>query len=198
MRILIADDDAVSRLELEALLSRHGHEVVAVADGSEAWDALQGAGPPQLAILDWMMEIMDGVEVCRRVRERPDLRSTYLILLTSLDDRAHLLAGLEAGANDYVFKPFDREELLARVRVGEQLVNVQTELVARVRDLEDALARVRQLHGLLPICSYCKRIRDDQNYWHQVESYVKAHSDAEFSHGICPTCMEKVLKTEFE
>ena len=197
MRILIADDDDVSRLMLEALLIRHGHEVVAVADGTEAWEILQGEDPPQLAVLDWLMDTLDGVEVCRRVRERPGLRNVYLILLTSRVDKQHILAGLHAGANDYVTKPFDRDELLARIRVGEQMVGLQAELAARVSALEDALARVNQLQGLLPICSYCKSIRDDKNYWHQVETYIKSHSDAEFSHGICPPCWEKVVKPEF-
>ena len=197
MRILIADDDDVSRLELESLLTRHGHEVVAVADGTEAWDILRGDDPPRLAVLDWLMDEMDGVEVCRRVRERPALRNVYLILLTSRGDREHVLAGLLAGANDYVTKPFDRDELLARVRVGEQIVGLQAELAARVHELEDALTRVKQLQGLLPICSYCKSIRDDQNYWHQVETYVRSHSEAVFSHGICPGCWEKVVKPQF-
>ncbi len=193
MRILIADDDDVSRLELEALLVRHGHEVQAVSDGTEAWDALRGEDPPRLAILDWLMDDMDGVDVCRRVRELPGLRSTYLILLTSRGDKEHILAGLEAGANDYVIKPFDRDELLARVRVGEQMVGLHTELSARVGELEVALTKVNQLQGLLPICSYCKCIRDDKNYWHQVEAYVKSHSEAKFSHGICPCCWDKVV-----
>ncbi len=197
MRILIADDDDVSRLELEALLIRHGHEVVTVADGTEAWEVLQGEGPPRLAVLDWLMDEMDGVEVCRRVRERPELRDVYLILLTSRGGKEHVVAGLQAGANDYVAKPFDRDELLARVRVGAQMVGLQAELAARVRQLEDALARVRQLQGLLPICSYCKSIRDDQNYWHQVDAYLKSHSEAQFSHGICPGCWEKVVKPQF-
>jgi phosphoserine phosphatase RsbU/P len=170
MRILIADDDDVSRLELQALLTRRGHEVAAVSDGREAWEVLQGEHPPRLAVLDWRMEEMDGVEVCRRVRERPGLRNVYLILLTSRGDKEHVLAGLQAGANDYVTKPFDRDELLARVRVGAQMVGLQAELAARVQELEDALARVKQLHGLLPICSYCKCIRDDKNYCHQVEN----------------------------
>lgn len=196
MRILIADDDDVSRLELESLLTRHGHEVVAVPDGTDAWDVLRGEDPPRLAVLDWLMDKMDGVEVCRRVRERHGLRGVYLILLTSRRDREHVLAGLRAGANDYVTKPFDRDELLARVRVGEQMVGVQAELAARVRELEDALARVSQLQGLLPICSYCKCIRDDNNYWHQVEHYVKAHSGVKFSHGVCPDCWETVMKPQ--
>jgi CheY-like chemotaxis protein len=197
MRILIADDDDVSRLELAALLTRHGHEVVAVADGTEAWEVLQGEDPPRLVVLDWLMEEMDGVEVCRRVRRRPELRNVYLILLTSRGDKEHILAGLQAGANDYITKPFDRDELLARVRVGGQMVGLQAELEARVQELEDALARVKQLQGLLPICSYCKSIRDDKNYWHQVDAYVRSHSEAEFSHGICPGCWEKVVKPQF-
>jgi phosphoserine phosphatase RsbU/P len=197
MRILIADDDDVSRLELAALLCRHGHEVVAVSDGTAAWEVLQGEDPPRLAVLDWLMEKMDGVEVCRRVRACPGLRNTYLILLTSRGDREHILAGLHAGANDYVTKPFDRSELLARVHVGAQMITVQAELAARVRELEDALAQVKQLQGLLPICSYCKSIRDDKNYWHEVDTYVRSHSEAEFSHGICPGCWEKVVRPQY-
>jgi sigma-B regulation protein RsbU (phosphoserine phosphatase) len=197
MRILIADDDDVSRLLLEGLLTRQGYEVVAVSDGTEAWEVLQGTDSPCLAVLDWMMGGMDGLEVCRRVRDCPGLRGVYLLLLTSRGDREHVLAGLEAGANDYVTKPFDCDELLARVRVGAQMVSLQTELLARLSELEEALGRVKQLQGLLPICSYCKSIRDDKNYWHQVESYVKTHSQAEFSHGVCPSCWETVVKPQF-
>lgn len=147
MRILIADDDDVSRMELGVLLTRHGHEVVAVADGSEAWDILQGDNPPRLVILDWLMDRMDGVDVCRRVRECPGLRDVFMILLTSRDDQEHVRAGLVAGANDYVTKPFDTVELLARVSGGVQMVALQTELAARVREL-DLLATVDGLTGI--------------------------------------------------
>jgi phosphoserine phosphatase RsbU/P len=197
MRVLIADDDDVSRCELEALLTRHGHKVVAVADGAHAWDILQADDPPRVAVLDWLMDSMDGIDVCRRVRERPMLRGLYLILLTSRGDKRHVLTGLQAGANDYVTKPFNGEELLARIDVGKQMIGLQDELKARVSELEIALARVKQLQGLLPICSYCKCIRDDKNYWHQVESYVSFHSEAEFSHAICPHCWEKEVKPQF-
>lgn len=196
MRILIADDDNVSRLELEALLTRRGHEVVAVSDGTEAWRILQSEESPRLAILDWLMDEVDGVDVCRWVRERPKLQNVYLILLTSRGDKPHIVAGLQAGANDYVTKPFDPDELLARIRVGAEMIRLQAELVARVRELEDALTREKHLQGLLPICSYCKCIRDDKDYWQQVETYIGSHSDAEFSHGVCPTCWEKVVKPQ--
>jgi phosphoserine phosphatase RsbU/P len=197
MKILIADDDDVSRLALEAMLTKRGYEVASAADGIEAWEAFQGEDAPQMAILDWMMPGLDGVELCRRIREDPRLKAVYLILLTSRESKEHLLEGLRAGANDYVTKPFDRDELQARVNVGVQVVQLRWDLVARVRELEDALARIKQLQGLLPICSYCKSIRDDQNYWHQVEAYFKAHTETNFSHGICPDCWDKVVKPQF-
>ena len=90
----------------------------------------------------------------------------------------------------------NREELRARVQVGERVVELQRRLAERVRELEAALADVKHLSGLLPICAYCKKIRNDQNYWQQVESYVAEHSEAQFSHGICPGCYETVVKTE--
>jgi diguanylate cyclase (GGDEF)-like protein len=147
MRILIADDDDVSRVALKALLVREGYDVTAVADGTQAWEALQVEDPPRLAILDWLMDEMDGVEVCRRVREHPALRDLYLILLTSRGDQNHIVTGLGAGANDYVTKPFNRNELLARVRVGAQMASLHAELAARMREL-DALATMDGLTGI--------------------------------------------------
>jgi sigma-B regulation protein RsbU (phosphoserine phosphatase) len=194
MRILIADDDPVSLLALEATLRKRGHTVLTAADGAEAWQILQEADPPPLAILDWMMPALDGVELCRRIRAAPALKTLYMILLTSRDSREHLIEGLQAGANDYITKPFDREELKARVNVGVEVVRLQTELQCRVRELEDALASVKQLQGMLPICSYCKKIRDDANCWEQLERYISRHSETRFSHGICPDCLASVLK----
>lgn len=198
MKILIADDDDVSRLALGAMLTKRGHELVAASDGKEAWLAFQGENPPKLAILDWMMPGMDGVQVCRQVRAAPKMKATYLILLTSRGSKEHVLEGLRAGANDYVTKPFDREELEARVNVGVQVVQLQAELALRVAELEDALGRVKQLQGLLPICSYCKKIRDDQDYWHQVDRYIGTHAEVKFSHGICPDCWRQIVQPEME
>lgn len=196
MRILIAEDDLVSQRMLEATLAKWGHEVVVTGDGDAAWKVLRSGEAPRLAILDWMMPGLDGAEICRRVRATEAAPPPYLILLTARGSQTDVVAGLNSGADDYVTKPFDRDELRARVQAGTRIVDLQHELADRVRELEDAMSRVKLLQGLLPICSYCKRVRKDENYWQQVESYVSDHSEARFSHGICPPCYEKVVKPQ--
>jgi CheY-like chemotaxis protein len=198
MRVLIAEDDSISRRLLEATLAKWDYEPVVTADGEEAWEALQRDPTLGLAILDWMMPKLDGVEVCRRVRARPGFSPPYLILLTAKGRREDTLVGLEAGADDYITKPFDRDELRARLGVGVRMVTLRQQLADRVRALEDALTRVHQLQGLLPICAYCKKIRNDRNYWQQVEGYITEHSGAQFSHGICPDCYERVVRPELD
>lgn len=196
MEILIAEDDAVSRRLLEICLLRWGYEVVTAKDGIEALEILSRENRPPLAILDWMMPGLDGVEVCRRVRQSQALLPSHIILLTARNGKADIVHGLDAGADDYISKPFDREELRARVQVGVRLVELQWKLAERVDDLTHALQQVKHLQGLLPICSYCKKIRGDNNYWQQVESYISQHSEAQFSHGICPDCFETVVRPE--
>ena len=198
MRILIAEDDLVSRKMLEATLTRWGYEVLVTCDGQAALQALTGPDAPRVAILDWMMPSLDGVDVCRRVREGSVAQPPYVILLTAKGNKEDIVSGLEAGADDYIIKPFDREELRARLQAGLRIITLQNQLAARVRELEEAIARIRTLQGLLPICSYCKRVRNDGDYWQQVESYISDHSDARFSHGICPDCYESVVKPQIQ
>ena len=198
MKILIAEDDPKTRRLLEVMLTRWGHEVVAGADGIEAWATLQREDAPPLAILDVMMPGLDGLQVCRNVRQSSRPLPTYIILLTAKKGKENTITGLEAGADDYVIKPFDLDDLRARVRVGVRVIGLQKSLADRVRELEDALSQVKQLQGLLPICSYCKKIRDDQNYWQQVETYLTRHADLQFSHAICPSCYQDVVKPELE
>lgn len=181
MRILIAEDDPVSRRLLAATLDKFGYRVVVAANGTEAWAALQREDAPHLAIFDWMMPELDGVELCRRVRALPTATPPYLILLTAKSDKEDVVVGLDAGANDYLTKPFDRAELRARVQVGAHVLELQRTLAERVRELETALSQVKQLQGLLPICSYCKKIRDEENYWQRVESYLSEHARVVFS-----------------
>jgi DNA-binding response OmpR family regulator len=197
-KILIAEDDEISRRLLEHTLSRWGYEITVTKDGTEAWSAFTAEDSPNIAILDWMMPGIDGVEICRRVREMPRVTSPYIILLTAKGSKEDIVTGLEAGANDYITKPFDRSELRARVQVAETVVNLQEALTERVKDLEEALAQVKVLQGILPICSYCKNIRDDQNYWQSVENYISEHSETRFSHGICPPCYESLVEPQLE
>jgi len=192
MKVLIAEDDPVSRRLLQAALIKWGYEVTVTSTGKEAWQALQATDAPSLLILDWLMPEMDGVEICREVRQLPALKSAYIILLTSRGSKEDIIKGLEAGADDYVTKPFDHGELRARVQVGSRVVQLQSALAERVNELEEAIASVKTLQGLLPICCYCKKIRDDGNYWHRVESYISGHANVRFSHGICPDCNEKL------
>ncbi len=197
-RVLIAEDDPTSRRLLQVTLEKWGFGVEVCCDGHEAWQALQCDEAPQLAILDWMMPGIDGLEICRRLRALPQRRVCYAILLTAKDQKQDLAEGLGSGADDYIVKPFDPRELRARLQVGLRLLSLQQALAGRVLELEEALAQVKLLQGLLPICSYCKNIRDDNNYWQQIESYVAAHSEAQFSHSICPACYERVVKPELE
>ena len=157
---------------------------------------LQKQDSPRLAILDWMMPGLDGVEICRRVRATTPRKPPYLILLTARGSTADVVVGLQAGADDYVTKPFERDELKARVQAGARIVELQEALATRVIELEEALSRVKLLQGLLPICAYCKRVRNDGDYWQQVESYVSEHSEARFSHGICPECFDQNVKPQ--
>jgi phosphoserine phosphatase RsbU/P len=181
MKILIAEDDATSRLILSATLKKLGHEVVEASEGHTAWTTFKQT-PFAVVITDWMMPKMDGVDLCRAIRELPRKDYTYILILTSLSGKGRFLEGMDAGADDYVTKPFDPDELAARLRVA-----------ARILGLEQ---RVVRLEGLLPICSYCKKIRDDDNKWTQMEQYVASRSDASFSHSICPHCYETRVESE--
>jgi sigma-B regulation protein RsbU (phosphoserine phosphatase) len=198
MKILIADDDRVTRRMLEVLLTEWGYQTLIACDGLAAWQILQGDDGPKLAILDWLMPGMEGLEVCRKVRQMPTRQPTYIILLTVKGNRQDIITGLQNGADDYVTKPFDPEELQARVHTGFRIVELQRGLNGHVRQLEDALSRVKQLQGLLPICSYCKSIRDDKDYWQRVDDYIAAHSDVRFTHGICPNCYRDQVEPELE
>jgi sigma-B regulation protein RsbU (phosphoserine phosphatase) len=198
VRILIAEDDAVTNRYLESTLRKWGYEVIATANGTEAWKVLAGADVPRIAILDWMMPDINGLELCRKIRATPAIEGIYIILLTARSGHGNAVQGLEAGADDFVTKPFDHQELRARLHVGARVADLQASLAERVCELEEMMAKVKQLRGLLPICSYCKKIRDDRNYWQQVEGFISEHSEAQFSHGICPDCYVKYVKPQLD
>ncbi len=191
MEILIAEDNVTSRTLLQIILKKWGYHVLSVADGAEAWDILQEATSPIIALLDWMMPRMDGIEVCRRVKELGRTNPSYLILLTGRNSKEDISAGLEAGASDYITKPFDDGELWARLRVAERMVELQENLNLNITELKEALTHVKTLQGILPICMHCHKIRTDDQAWQRLEAYIEVHSDARFSHGLCPECLEK-------
>ena len=197
MQVLAADDDPVIRAMVKQVLERGSYTVRLASNGTEAADIWQ-ATRPQIVLTDWMMPGMDGDQLCRLIRETPGARYTYVILLTAKDSAEEVLDGLDAGADDYMTKPFDHRELLMRVNVGRRIVALEAMLKAQVDELQQALNQVRTLEGLLPICAYCKKIREDDGYWHEIEVYVEKRTDASFSHGYCPKCMEERVMPQIE
>jgi len=199
MRILIAEDDCTSRTMLAAILDKQGYEVIEAVNGFAALEALQQPEAPRLAIIDWMMPEMDGLEVIRRIRSQQTTQAPYLIMLTAMGAKNNIISGLDAGADDYLTKPFDTDELRARIDVGRHLVETQeallknrTLLANKVDELSLALEQIKTLRGIVPICSNCKKIRNDKGYWQQVEVYMHNHTEAEFTHGICPDCIQEL------
>lgn len=176
MKILIAEDDPVSVKILQFTLEHFGHEVVSAPSGTEAWEEFDRA-PVRVIVSDWMMPGLDGLELCQKVRARPRTDYTYFILLTATNTgRDNLRKAMESGIDDFLAKPLDREAIMMRLRVAERILEFTTQ--------------IRALKELIPICMYCKRVRDDSDYWQQVESYIHTHTGSNFSHGICPTCFD--------
>ncbi len=177
MKILIAEDDFVSVKVLQLSLEHEGHTVVVAGNGEEAWQCYD-ADPVRVIVSDWMMPGMDGLELCRRVRNRTKTDYTYFILLTAINTgRDNLRQAMDSGVDDFLSKPLDREVISMRLRVAERIL--------------DYARQIRILKDLLPICMYCKRIRDDGDYWQQVENYLHTHTGSNFSHGICPECLSR-------
>lgn len=194
MNVLIAEDDAPSRLMLQSLLTKWGYTVTSASDGSHAWEILCEPEHPELVIIDWMMPGIEGPEIVQRLRQREPEKPYYAIIMTSRSEINSAAHALNAGADDFVGKPFDNDELRARIAVGYRMNCLQKELSAHIQDLRRTLDRVKQLEGIIPICSYCKKIRDNQDSWNQLEQYITDHSEARFSHGVCPECTKKQME----
>ncbi len=184
VKILTVEDDAVARAVLRRALQKLGHDVVEAKDGREAW-ALFSDEPVRVIVSDWMMPEVSGLELCQKLRARADADYVYFILITANSaDSANRIAAADAGVDDFLSKPLNFEELWMRLRVAERILKFSTQ--------------VRQLEELLPICSYCKKIRDDQNYWQQMEGYINERTGSEFSHSVCPDCMTRVVQPELD
>jgi sigma-B regulation protein RsbU (phosphoserine phosphatase) len=191
MKVLIADDDVTTLRVLERHLRKWGYEVITAGDGNDAWSRLQDPGAPRLVILDWMMPGLDGIEICRRVRQLEHGNLTHIIILTARETPEDVVVGFAAGADDFIKKRFDKDELRARVKVGERIVELQQALASRIRELEEAMSHLKRLQGILPICMHCHRIRDDREVWQRLEEYITEKSDAMLSHSLCPACLKQ-------
>jgi phosphoserine phosphatase RsbU/P len=198
LKILLAEDSTDQREYLEVLLEAWGYPVVPVRDGDEAWRLLQEPDAPALLLLDSDMPGLTGPQICRRLRETRSKKARHIILLTARATPEDVDTGLDAGADDFVAKPYNEMELRARLRTGERHVLLQEELGRRVVEVEAALERIRQLEGILPLCSYCKRIREGEVAWQPLESFISRRSKAKFSHDICPDCWTYVVEPELK
>ena len=184
VKILAVEDDPVARAILRQALIRLGHEVVDACDGVEALKVLEKE-PVRVIVSDWMMPEMDGLGLCRAVRGRVHADYVYFILLTGREaDVDNQREAIEAGVDDFLTKPLDLQEIWMRLRVAERILRFATE--------------VRQLEAFLPICGYCKKVRDDQNYWQQIESYINERTGTDFSHSVCPDCYQRVVMPELD
>jgi CheY-like chemotaxis protein len=184
MKVLAVEDDPVARAVLVRTLQKLGHEVLTVTDGLSALDVLAG-DPVRVIVSDWVMPGLDGLELCRRVRARLGTDYVYFILLTSqLPSEENQREAIEAGVDDILRKPLVTQEIWMRLHVAERILRYATQ--------------VRQLEAFLPICGYCKKIRDDRNYWQQIERYINARTGTDFSHSVCPDCYRGVVMPELE
>jgi PleD family two-component response regulator len=193
-RVLVAEDHARTRESLLALVKHHGYEATGVADGVAALNTIIGSDPPDIALVDWEMPRMDGLRLCQAVRALHAPSYVYMILVTARDTPEDVIAGLDAGADDFLTKPVDAAQLLARMRSGERVLALEHRLERRITELEESQEKVRKLKRLLPICMYCKKIRDDGEYWREIEAYIHDQTGTDFSHGICPNCMPKAME----
>jgi len=194
-RILVVDDDADVARGTTHLLRWAGYTAEMVLSGQEAFQTLPAFGP-DMVLLDRNMPGLDGLEVCRRIKADPAFAEVFVILIsgtyTQSDEQA---VGLESGADGYIARPLANRELAARIAAFVRILRLNRSLREKNSELEAALDKVKLLSGLLPICAHCKKIRDHQGYWNQVEKYIKAHSEATFTHGLCPDCLEKYFPT---
>ncbi|MCL2179062.1 MAG: response regulator [Proteobacteria bacterium] len=192
--ILVAEDESVTRMLFIHQLSKLGFSVIAVEDGTKAWEVLQTEEAPRLVILDWSMPGIDGPTLCGLIRQQTTYR--YILLVTARSRKEDIISGLDAGADDFLTKPVHIGEFHARLRVGQRLLELEETLESKIHQLSAALEHVKQLQGLLPICMHCKRVRNDEQIWERVETYIEQRSGATFSHALCNECLETYYPQE--
>ena len=188
--ILVVDDDIANLKIMAAYLRESGYDSIIAQDGENALKKARSVRP-DLILMDVLMPGMNGFETCRRMKSYEDIKDIPLLFMTALSDIENKVKGFDAGGVDYITKPIQEREMLMRIETHLTLRNLQKNLEEKNDRLQKALDEVNMLRGILPICASCKKIRDDQGYWNQSEAYIENHSDALFSHGLCPGCEEK-------
>lgn len=195
-RVLVAEDDETSRNALVRLLQRDGYDVTVANDGQAAIDILLAPNPPHIALLDWAMPRLDGIHVCWAVRSIPANPYTYIIMVTGRDQSTDALAAFAAGVDDFLSKPLDHLQLLARLRCGERVLALEQRCAERIGALDTAHDEVKYLKRLLPICSECKKVRNDSDYWQEIDTYSRDQTSARLARGICPVCVAAILQRD--
>jgi DNA-binding response OmpR family regulator len=196
--VLVTDDGPEIRLMSTMLLRKAGYEVLEASTGQECLDIVQ-VHHPDLVLLDVILPDMTGIQVCKQIKNDESLKDIFVILASGIQvSSEHQAEGLDIGADGYIIRPIPNKEFLARVQAGERIKKAEDALREKERQqqtlisqLEEALTEIKTLKGYIPICATCKKIRDDEGYWNQLETYISKHTDATFTHGICPTCLEK-------
>jgi DNA-binding response OmpR family regulator len=192
--ILVVDDSPEILHTTSRLLKSAGYSVLEASSGADCLESVR-ACRPDLVLLDVHLPDVLGYEVCRRIKDDKDLRGTYVVMLSGvMVSSDHQSDGLDEGADGYIIRPVPNRELLARLQSISRIIKAEHERDQVIRELQHALTTIKTLRGMLPICSNCKKIRDDKGYWEEVELYVIKHTDAEFTHGICPECERLLYK----
>lgn len=197
-KVLVVDDYAGNVFLSSTLLKTAGYEVLEATTGKECLDAVH-SHHPDLILLDVMLPDMSGIEICRQIKSDKNMKDIFVILASGIQvSSEHQAEGLDIGADGYITRPISNKEFLARIQAGERIKRAEDALRKKEREqqalisqLREALAEIKTLKGCIPICAWCRKIRDDEGSWDQLEAYISKHTDASFSHGLCPDCFEK-------
>ena len=191
VKILIAEDEYTTRLMVQVCLENWGYSIEGVEDGSTAWDIITQKNPPQIAVLDWEMPGISGIELCKKIKRLERSSPIHVILLTARDSENDISKGFEAGADDYITKPFNDDELRARIRVAERIVTIQSSLNSSLEELREALDLVQSFEEPVAVCGRCQKIGAFDGAWRTPEKLLEYPVDPRFIQLDCPECNKK-------
>ncbi len=192
IKVLVVDDDPDVLFATSRIVKSAGYEVLEASTGAQCMETAREIRP-DLILLDVVLPDVDGTKVCREIKSDPALKATFVVLISGAKTSSLEQAdGLDVGADGYIARPISNRELKARVDAMARIYIAEQERDRLIVELKEALSKVKLLSGLIPICANCKKIRDDQGYWNRIEKYIGEHSNAQFTHSICPECAKKL------